>query len=304
MRMDGIGDITIEDARSAAALVSKFPALGFQATKLAEATELANRMKKEKATIFLTFTANMVASGLRGLFAGLCREKYMAAIITTAGALEHDFIRAHAKYELGDFVMDDAGLHNKGMNRIGNILVPTSHYELFEKKITPIFEKLYQEKKLPSPSELAYEMGASIKDEGSFLYWCAKNKIPVFCPGITDGAMGLQTYFFKQKRKDFGIDVTRDMGHLASLVLNADKTGGIILGGGISKHHAIGVNILRGGFDYAVYITTAQPWDGSLSGARTSEAVSWGKISEKANHVTVDAEATLAFPLFAAGLKI
>ncbi len=80
-------------------------------------------------------------------------------------------------------------------------------------------------------------------------------------------------------------------------------------------------NRLRGGFDYAVYMTTSQPWDGSLSGARSSEAVSWGKIrppthrrpalendvfkiAEKANHVTVDAEATLAFPLFVAGLEI
>ncbi|VVB98569.1 putative deoxyhypusine synthase [uncultured archaeon] len=299
-----IEDMTIEDARECARLASKFPGMGFQASKLSQAIELANRMKKDKATVFFTFTANMAASGLRGLFAGLCRKKYMAAIITTAGALEHDFIRAHAQYELGEFVMDDAELHRKGLNRIGNILVPTAHYDMLDKKITPIFENLYQEKKVASPSELAYEMGASLSDEGSFLYWCAKNKIPIFCPGITDGAIGLQTYFIKQKLKDFGIDVTKYMAQLASLVLNAERTGGILLGGGISKHHAIGVNILRGGFDYAVYITTAQPWDGSLSGARSSEAVSWGKISEKANHVTVDAEATLAFPLFVAGLKL
>lgn len=299
-----IEDLSLDDVRGARGLVSKFPALGFQASKLSQGIEIANRMKREKATIYFTFTANMVASGLRGLFAGLCRKKFVDVIITTAGALEHDFIRAHADYDLGEFVMDDAELHRKGVNRIGNILVPTSHYELFEKKIIPVFEKLWGEKKSISPSELAYEMGAALEHKGSFLYWCAKNKIPVFCPGITDGAIGLQAYFFKQKKKDFAIDVTKDMGTLASITLNAEKTGGILLGGGISKHHAIGVNILRGGFDYAVYMGTSQPWDGSLSGARSSEAVSWGKISEKANHVTVDAEATLAFPLFAAGLEI
>jgi deoxyhypusine synthase len=80
-------------------------------------------------------------------------------------------------------------------------------------------------------------------------------------------------------------------------VLNADKTGGIILGGGISKHHTIGVNLLRGGLDYAVYVTTGFPWDGSLSGARTNEAVSWGKIKEEAAQVTVDCDATIAFPM-------
>lgn len=299
-----IEDITLEDLAGAKKLVSKFPNAGFQASKLAEAVEITNRMKSEKATIYFTFTANMVASGLRGLFAGLCKRRYVDVIITTAGALEHDFIRAHKGYELGDFSMDDTGLHSKGVNRIGNILVPNDRYVLFEEKIIPVFEKLWKEKKVISPSELSREMGLAIKDEGSFLYWCAKNSIPVFCPGVTDGAIGLQTYFYKQKRKDFGIDVTKDMSQLASMTLSAEKTGGIILGGGISKHHAIGVNILRGGFDYAVYMTTAQPWDGSLSGARTAEAVSWGKIAEKANHVTVDAEATLAFPLFAAGLKL
>jgi deoxyhypusine synthase len=87
------------------------------------------------------------------------------------------------------------------------------------------------------------------------------------------------------------------MNELAGLSLNADKTGGIILGGGISKHHAIGVNLLRGGFDYAVYVTTSSPWDGSLSGARTNEGISWGKIKEKANHVTIDCDATIALPL-------
>jgi len=300
-----IEDLRLEDLQNTKTLVSKFKNAGFQASKLNQAVEIANKMKEEKATIYFTFTANMVASGLRGIFAGLCKRKYVDLVITTAGAIEHDFIRAHSNYELGDFNMDDAQLHKKEINRIGNILAPTKNYVLFEEKIKPIFEKLYKEKnKTISPSELAFEMGASLKDENSFLYWCAKNKIPVFCPGITDGAVGLQTYFYKQKRKDFGIDVTKDMNQLASITLNAEKTGGIILGGGISKHHAIGVNILRGGFDYAVYITTAQPWDGSLSGARSSEAVSWGKISEKANHITVDGEATILFPLLAAGLKL
>lgn len=300
-----IEDLTIEDLQNTKTLVSKFKNTGFQASKLWQAIQIANKMKEEKSTIYFTFTANMVASGLRGLFAGLCKKKYPNVIITTAGAIEHDFIRAHACYELGDFNMDDTELHKKEINRIGNILAPTKNYVLFEQKILPIFEKLYREKnKIISPSELAYEMGASLKDQNSFLYWCVKNNIPIFCPGISDGAIGLQAYFYKQKRKDFGIDVTKDMNKLASLTLNAEKTGGLILGGGISKHHAIGVNILRGGFNYAVYLTTAQPWDGSLSGARSSEAVSWGKIAEKANHVTVNGEVTLVFPLLVAGLKL
>jgi deoxyhypusine synthase len=153
-----------------------------------------------------------------------------------------------------------------------------------------------------TPSEIAREMGLSISDQRSFLHWAARNGIPVFCPGITDSAIGLQLYFYRQDHKDFMVDVSGDM-KLADIVISAEKTGGIILGGGIAKHHAIGVNILREGLDYAVYVTTASPWDGSLSGATASEAKSWSKIKEKGNTATVYGDATVMLPLIMAGVK-
>ena len=277
-------------------LVSQMYFAGFQATHLARGVEIIREMKRERATVFLTFTANMAASGLRSLFARLCEKRFVDVIITTGGAIEHDFIRSFRPYLLGDFGMDDRELRKKGINRIGNILVPSDRYVLLERKIQPLLKRLYREKKLISPSELSKELGKLTQDKNSFLHWASRNNIPVFSPGITDSAIGLQTYFFKQEHPDFGIDVTGDMKVLADLTLNADKTGGIILGGGISKHHAIGANIVREGMDYAVYVTTSQPWDGSLSGARTNEAISWGKIKGR-RHVTIDGDATIVFPL-------
>ena len=286
---------------------------GFQATNLSRGMSIIREMRKKKATVFLTFTSNLIASGLRGIVAEMCRQKFVDCIITAGGSIDHDLIKCKMKYEMGEFVMDDAKLHEKGINRLGNILIPNECYEYLEGFMKETYESLYSSgNKMPAPSEIASKIGEKIGEKnsekndgessksgahGSFLYWCAKNKIPVYCPGITDSAIGLQTYFYKQKRKDFGIDVTKDMNGLAQLAMNAEKTGGIVLGGGISKHHAIGVNLLRGGFDYAVYVTTASPWDGSLSGARTNEGISWGKIKEKANHVTIDCDATIAFPL-------
>ncbi|MFH1261069.1 MAG: deoxyhypusine synthase [Candidatus Micrarchaeota archaeon] len=279
---------------------TQFANCGFQATNIATAISIIERMKEENATVFLTFTSNMVASGLRGIFKELCKRKFVDVIITAGGSLDHDLIKSANKYELGDFSMDDKKLHEKGINRIGNILVPNECYEYLEGFMKEVYSELSQKENMTSPSEIARKIGEKTKDD-SFLYWCNKNKIPVFCPGITDSAIGLQAYFYKQKNKNFGIDVTKDMGELAQLVLNAEKTGGIILGGGISKHHAIGVNLLRGGFDYAVYVTTSSPWDGSLSGARTNEAISWGKIKNSnahfSNHATVDCDASIAFPL-------
>jgi deoxyhypusine synthase len=269
---------------------------GFQATNVGRAIEIIETMKKEKATVFLTFTSNLIASGLRGVITKLCKDKFIDAIITAGGSLDHDLIKSSKDYEIGKFVMDDAELHQKGVNRIGNILVSNECYEYLEGFMMEVFQELYNKEKIISPSEIAKKIGEKTKGD-SFLHWCSKNNIPVFCPGITDSAIGMQAHFFKQKNKDFSIDVTKDMNQLSQIALNAEKTGGIVLGGGISKHHAMGVNLLRGGFDYAVYVTTASPWDGSLSGARTNEGISWGKITEKADHVTVDADATIALPL-------
>ena len=282
-------------------LVSGMENIGFQATQLSKAVKTIQRMKKDKATIFLSFTSNMVSSGLREIIAQLIKNKFVDAVITGVGSIEEDLIKTEKPFLLGSFDADDKELDKKGINRIGNIYVPDDRYTFLEDKLTPFFKRLYKKqkenKKLISPQELIFELGKETKDKNSILYWATKNKIPIFCPGITDGALGLQVYFFKQKFRDFGIDVTSDMEKLGKKVLEADKTGAIILGGGIAKHHTIGVNILRDGLDYAVYVSTGTEYDGSLSGARPKEAISWSKINKEGNYVFVNGDATIIFPL-------
>lgn len=299
--------IKIKKGQSAEDLVSQMRYAGLQASELGKAVEVIKEMKKSGATVFLTFTSNMVSSGLRELFAQLCEEKFVDAVITSIGSVEEDVIKTRRPFLIGDFNADDVKLHAKGVNRIGNILVPNERYEFLESKLKPFFAvELERQKKmgrLLSPSEFILDLGKTLKDGNSFVYQCAKNGIPVFCPAPTDGALGLQLFFFKQDHPEFGIDVTGDMKALAHLVLVSGKTGGIILGGGFAKHHAIGANILRGGFDYAVYVSTASEYDGSLSGAKTREAVSWGKIKEKANTAYVEGDASIIFPLMMAGVK-
>lgn len=54
---------------------------------------------------------------------------------------------------------------------------------------------------------------------------------------------------------------------------------------------------MRNGADFAVFLNTAQEFDGSDSGARPDEAISWGKIKPDAKPVKVCGEATILFPL-------
>jgi len=295
-KMINIKGFEIKKGEKVSDLVKAMKNMGLQATNVARAVEIIKEMEKNNTTIFLTFTSNMVSSGLREIFAQLCKEKKVHVIITTVGSIEEDFMKSNSDFFLGDFNLDDKELYKKGMNRVGNIIIPSKAYVDFEKRIQPILKEMYEEKKIWKPWEITKRLGEKLNDEKSFLYWCAKNDIPVFCEAMLDGAFGLQVYFFKQEHKDFVIDETGEE-KLAEIVLNAERTGGIILGGGVAKHHAIGVNLLRDGFDYAVYITTATEFDGSMSGARTNEAISWGKLKSNAKHVYIQGDASIIFPL-------
>ena len=295
--------------KDVAGFVESMQNIGFQATNLSKAVKLVKKMKQENANIFLSFTSNMVSSDLRETFTYLVKNKLVDVIITSVGSVEEDIMKCEMPFLLGDFNADDVELHKKGINRIGNIFVPNDRYERLEKLLHSFFaemlEKQKQTGKIISPSDLIYELGKRVSDDNSILYWASKNNIPIFCPAITDGALGLDLYFFKnmEKGNDFGIDVTADMEKLANLVYDSEKTGGIILGGGVAKHHLIGVNILRGGLDYAVYVATGTEYDGSLSGARPKEAKSWSKLKEDANNVFIEGDATILFPLIVASLS-
>lgn len=287
----------LEKTDSIKNLVGQFRHAGFQATELSKAVGLMDEMLDGKTTVFLAFTANLVASGCRGAITDLIRKRRIAGVITTGGAVDHDVIKSHASYLDSDFHADDVALHKKGLNRLGNLTVPNERYALLEKLAQPLFTKLYKQKKTWSTSDFIAELSTLCKGENSFLAECAKQKIPVFSPGFVDSAFGLQLFFFKQDHSDFVLDETADLRKLGQMVLNAGKTGAVVLGGGISKHFTIASNIIRGGLDYSVYFTTATPFDGSLSGAVTNEAKSWGKIREKAGSVTVHGDASVMFPL-------
>jgi deoxyhypusine synthase len=294
-----IKGIQLGNKTSISSLVEGMDTFGLQATNLSKALTILRKMKKDKATVFLTFTSNMVSSGMREIFAQIAKEKLVDVIITTVGSIEEDFIKSEMPFLLGSFDLDDKELNKKDINRIGNILVPSDRYIWFEKKIQPILKEMYSEKKIWAPVDITRRMGEKLKDENSFLYWCAKNDIPVFCQAMLDGAFGLQVYMFKQDHKEFVIDDTAEE-KLSQIVLTAEKTAAIVLGGGVAKHHTIGVNLLRGGLDYAIYINSTDPYDGSLSGARTNEAVSWNKINKEANHVSVQGDASILFTLLMA----
>lgn len=277
---------------------------GFTAGKISLGVKILENMIRDKDCVkFLSFTANLVATGLRGALKELVKRRLVDVIVTTCGALDHDLARCWKNYYRGDFFMNDRMLHEKGINRLGNVLVPNESYGIIiEEKMRLLLESLWNEGVREfSTRELCMEMGKRICNESSILYWAWKNNIPVYVPGITDGAVGYQIWLFSQDHK-IKIDLLKDEQELNDLIFDAKKTGALIIGGGISKHHVIWWNQFKDGLDYAVYLSTAVEWDGSLSGARPREAVSWGKIKDEAPRVMIEGDATVILPILIAAL--
>ncbi|CDR39552.1 CYFA0S03e04632g1_1 [Cyberlindnera fabianii] len=323
-------------------LIKSMRTMGFQASAVAEGCEIFDEMRSwrgvhideleehkrtgqfdddgfQKATIFMGYTSNLISSGLRDTLRYMVQHKQVSAIVATAGGIEEDLIKCLAPTYLGEFSLKGSKLRDEGMNRIGNLLVPNDNYCKFEEWIVPILDTLLEEqteaaKKLGAdafdadspavltPSKLIDRLGKEINDESSVLYWAHKNKIPIFCPAITDGSIGDMLFFhtFKSSPQQLRLDIVADIRKINSMSMAAFRAGMIILGGGLVKHHICNACLMRNGADYAVFINTGQEFDGSDAGARPDEAVSWGKIKAEARSQKIYADATVVFPLMVA----
>mmetsp|Transcript_28232 Transcript_28232/g.63029 ORF Transcript_28232/g.63029 Transcript_28232/m.63029 type:complete len:402 (-) Transcript_28232:198-1403(-) len=304
---------------------------GFQSTELSRAIDEINRMikwrlsdepiqptddeelrtqearSKVKCTIFLAYTSNMISSGVRETIRYLVQHKMVDCLVSTAGGIEEDFMKCLAPHSVGSFTKwKGAELRLRGINRIANLLVPNANYCVFEEFLSPVLEAMADEQEASkataepmvwTPSKMIDRLGKEIDNEESVYYWCHKNKIPVYCPAITDGSIGDMLYFASYKRPGFVLDLVQDIRGINDMAVKAKASGMIILGGGLVKHHTCNANLMRNGANFSVFINTGHDYDGSDSGAPPDEAISWGKIRLNASPVKVSAEASLVFPL-------
>jgi deoxyhypusine synthase len=260
-------------------------------------------IKDDDCQKFLSFVAAIISTGLRGIVKDMIKNKWFNVVITTCGALDHDIARHFSNYNEGSFTLDDVKLADENIHRLGNVLVPMDSYgPLIEEKMQSFLEEEYNKGIREMSTEDICKMIGIHLGEDSFLYWASKNDVKVIVPGIVDGAVGNQIWLFTQKHADFKLNITKDSDTLSDIIFKAKKSGALMLGGGISKHHTLWWNQYRDGLDYAVYITTAQEFDGSLSGALVREAISWGKVTQNAKQTTIHAEITTVLPFLYSGL--
>ena len=277
---------------------------GFESVNLSEGLEILTKMiTDEQCLRFVSFVAAIMSTGLRGIIKDMIKNKWFDVAITTCGALDHDIARHFSHYKEGSFTMDDKELADQNIHRLGNVLVPMESYgPIIEEKMQEFLEEEYQNgTREMTTAEICKMIGKHL-GEDSFLFWAYKNDVSVVVPGIVDGAVGSQIWLFTQKHHDFKLNIIGDAELLSGLIFKAKKSGAFMIGGGISKHHTLWWNQYREGLDYAFYITTAQEFDGSLSGALVKEAISWGKVTQDAKQTTLHAEVTTILPFIYSAL--
>ena len=320
-----VKDYDFNEVTDATSLIDQMAqAGGFTATKLANARDILRSMRNEVDAVdgdasqvcnWLSFPACLCATGTRSFFIEAIKTKMFNVVSTTCGTLDHDIARSYKDYYHGAFELDDIELGEHELMRLGNVVVPNASYgEIIESVVMPALEDMYNDRRKETGKtgadawigfgsiHLVWELGKRIGKPDSLIYWAWKNRIPVCIPGITDGAIGAQLFMFRQKHRDFHLDTLADEQVMSDLTWDVPTSNALMVGGGISKHHVIWWNQYRGGLDAAVYVTTAPEHDGSLSGARLREAISWGKMRPEAPNVCVEGDASVLLPLLGSDL--
>jgi len=302
-----VEDLRIEQIDSVTTLINQLSKSGgFMGYYLSKGVAILKEMIKEKNCVkWLSFPAAIISTGVRGIIKDALKRRYFDYVVTTCGTLDHDIARSVREYYCGEFYVDDPKLRRQDLHRLGSVFIPSANYgETIEKFMQRFLEDTYAQgyRELGS-YELCRLLGEYIDSEESLLKTAYKNDVLIFVPGIIDGAVGTQLWLFHQRHRDFRLNLFRDLDKLAEITFKTKRSGALILGGGISKHFLLWWNQFCGGLDFAIQITTAQEYDGSLSGSRLSEAITWGMLKETAKYVTIYGDATLVLPLLLAAIE-
>ncbi|MEM3404579.1 MAG: deoxyhypusine synthase [Nitrososphaeria archaeon] len=294
-----IKDPSIKDLKTLPNMLKLFEEIwGFSAADIYNSTKIIKSMIEDKNCVkFFSFTGNLVSTGFRGIIKDAINKGLIDIIITTCGSIDHDIARTCGEgYFRGTFEIDDRYLEQLAIHRLGNIFIPIENYGPVVERV--VYKTLHRldESKTYGVREIIEEIAKDIGNSDSLIYTAYKKNIPVYVPGFLDGAFGTAMLTYSGLHK-LSLNPFKDENELSDIVFKAKTSGAVIIGGGISKHHTIWWNQFKDGLDYAVYISTAQEYDGSLSGARPKEAITWGKIKPNAHSSFVNGDAAIVFPI-------
>jgi deoxyhypusine synthase len=303
----------ISERATAAQIIERMAGTSFQARNLARAVGIWARMLEDDVTIFFGLAGAMVPAGMRPVVVYLIENRLVDCIVSTGANLFHDVYETLGKpHRQGSPESDDVELGRRHINRFYDVLAPDTDFSEAEDFVTEFALTLEPERPYTTREYFALLGRALIpaaREEG-ILTAAAKHDVPVYTPALGDSVHGMAIAAGRVRTGQRVLfDIIGDVLETACIALNAEATGVIYIGGGTPKNFVQQAEVASyiysrelPGHKYGIQITMDQPQWGGLSGCTFEEAQSWRKIAPDANTVTVNVEATVAFPLIVSAL--
>ena len=306
-----VNPVDVRACRGVADLVDGMKDMSIQARNIGLCASVLDRMMTDKArpTVFLGLAGPLIAAGLRTVIRDLVAGGYVDVVVSTGAIIYQDIYQARGyRHYRGTPTADDAELRSLYIDRIYDTYVDEEKFWETDIWCGKVADELSAG--VYSSRQYLDHLGSKLDDEGSILYTCHKQGVPVFCPAINDSSIGIGLTHHRHRCKTEGrpglaIDSIQDNYELTQIVVKSKKTAAIYVAGGVPKNY-INDSIVMGyifgldrGHSYALQVTTAVTADGGLSSSTLGEAQSWGKIRTDADFAMAWVEPSVAMPLLA-----
>ncbi len=302
----------VEPNLSGEQILDRMSGISFQGRNLATAHRVWKKMLADDCLIFLGIAGALSAGGLRLILAHLISHRYIDCLVSTGANLYHDLHECRGRQHFqGSPQADDRALQAAHIDRVYDTLMDEDEFIDNDNWIATFSQSL--DKRPYTSREFLYRLGEHLWNEterDGILTAAYRANVPVFCPAIADSSIGMGLSQGRQSMPGIGqIDVIGDIVESANLVIRKRRTASVVLGGGTPKNFINQATVQAefyssgiGGHSYALQIVADVPHFGGASGSTLDEARSWGKVAADADHVTVNADATLALPLLTTAL--
>lgn len=266
--------------------------------RVANAVDIFKKMTEdEECKVFFGLAGAMVPGGMKDIVVDMLERGFIDVFVSTGANLTHDLVESLGFNHYKGCEGSDIELQKKGIDRIYDSFMPNKVYE----KMEDFFKEHVEDfKDVKTVKEFLWKLGMMMSEK-SILGVCARKKIPVFCPAISDSGIGLMMWNLLMAGKDFDVREFYDLKEILDIAWTAKKTGVFYVGGGTPKNYVQQAMQFTKGASYGIQVTMDRPEPGGSSGAPLKEGISWGKMREKGDFIDVICDATIALPLIYAG---
>lgn len=298
-------------------LLTRMSHLGFQGRALGQAFHIFKNMLSGRCAIFFGLAGAMVPAGMRKLIVYLIENHLIDCLVSTGANLFHDAYETIGQkhYQCSPDWPDDE-LRKAYLDRMHDVLCDEKEFRNLEALIVEEFTTTIESGRPYTTRELLYRMGKFLKryeQDPGILTTAFSEKLPIYCPAISDSSIGIAFHDALVKRKIHVLpDVIRDVRETGEMVRKLHPqcdVGVFYLGGGTPKNFIQQAAVVPSvqlnqdfGHKYAIQLTTDMPQWGGLSGCTFEEAKSWGKIDHNAQFVTVNVDSTIGLPILVQGI--